>query len=79
MRKRVGSLLLSSFLFTTFLWFLTAKEAHAYIDIGTGTILFQMLLAGLFAGLFTLKLFWHRLVGRMSRILSRLKGVSGSH
>jgi len=38
-----------------FLFFVFAPAAHAYIDPGTGSYLFQLLVAGLFAGLFFMK------------------------
>ena len=72
MYKRVGSLLLSVFLLTTFLWFATAKRTYAYIDLGTGSYLLQMLLAGLFVSMFALKVFWQRVMATMSTFLSKI-------
>ena len=34
--------------------------AYAYIDLGTGSFLLQMLLATIFASLFTIKVFWKK-------------------
>jgi hypothetical protein len=43
-------------------WVLAAPgRAHAYLDPGTGSYLFQILIAALVGGLFTVKLFWGRL------------------
>lgn len=60
MKKRNNSL--SAALFG-FLWILIfSRPAHAYIDPGTGSMVLQMVLAGL-AGLgLALKVFWHRLM-----------------
>lgn len=38
-----------------------SNEAHAYIDPGTGSLLLQGLIAGIAAGLYTIKLYWYRL------------------
>lgn len=40
---------------------LPALPAWAYLDPGTGSYAFQILLAGLMAGLFALKAFWRRI------------------
>ena len=72
MYKRVGSSLLSVFLITGFIWVVTTKRAYAYIDLGTGSYLLQMLLAGLFVSMFALKVFWQRVMARMSTLLSKI-------
>lgn len=38
-----------------------APGAHAYIDGGTASMLFQLLIAGVMGALFSAKLFWARL------------------
>jgi len=43
------------------------RQAHAYVDPGTGNYLLQLFVAGLFGALFALKIFW-----------TKLKGVLGS-
>lgn len=39
----------------------TASTAHAYLDPGVGSYFFQLLIAVLMAGLFTLKTWWRGL------------------
>ncbi len=39
--------------------------AHAYLDLGTGSMVLQAAVAGLMAGLFTLKIYWRKLRGRL--------------
>ncbi len=39
----------------------TPRHAFAYLDPGTGSYLIQMAAAGLFAGMFTLKMYWTNL------------------
>ena len=48
------------------------KTAHAYIDLGTGSLMLQMLLGGFFASLFAVKVFWKRITTRMYSIFSKL-------
>ena len=44
---------------------LAAAPAHAYLDPGTGSYVFQMLAAALVTGGFLLKTFWRRLRDRV--------------
>ena len=37
------------------------RQVHAYIDLGTGSYVLQIILAGIAAGLWTIKLFWGRI------------------
>ena len=46
---------------------LLAQEAHAYLDPGTGSYIFQILISGLVGALFMLKVFWGRIVGLFSK------------
>jgi hypothetical protein len=50
---------------------LIASEAHAYVDPGSGSVLLQVLLAGLLAVGFTLKTYWGNLKRRVSALFSR--------
>ena len=45
-----------------------SKPAFAYIDPGTGAMLLQLLLGGVAGGLVILKLYWHRLKERATRL-----------
>jgi hypothetical protein len=44
-----------------------AREAHAYLDPGTGSYILQIVIASLFGALFMLKVFWGRIVGFFSK------------
>lgn len=46
---------------------MTTGSAHAYIDPGSGSIIIQAIIGAVAAGLFTLKIYWHRLTGLFSR------------
>jgi hypothetical protein len=37
-------------------------DAWAYLDVGTGSYLFQLAIAGFFAGLMTIKLYYQRVM-----------------
>ncbi len=45
-------------------------EAHAYIDLGTGSLIFQVFIGILFGGLFAIKLFWHKIKAFLIRLFS---------
>lgn len=45
----------------------TASPAHAYIDPGTGSYFFQMLIAGLLGAGAAIAMFWRRIVSFFSR------------
>jgi len=37
------------------------ERSHAYLDPGTGSYIFQLLIAGFIGGLFTLKIYWNKI------------------
>jgi hypothetical protein len=41
--------------------FLTQREVYAYLDAGTGSMVFQILAGAVFASLFFIKMFWLRI------------------
>ena len=45
----------------------------AYLDPGTGSFIFQMLIAGFVGGLFALKLFWARVKTFLGELFSKRK------
>jgi hypothetical protein len=42
---------------------LVPQKAYAYIDPGTGSIILQVVLGVLIAGMVSLKIFWSRVIG----------------
>ena len=46
---------------------LVPSPAFAYLDMGTGTFVVQMIVAGIAGGLVSLKLFWRELVAKFKR------------
>ena len=74
MVKRAFSFIVSVALVAGITLSITLKEAHAYIDIGTGAFYLQMLVAAGFSGLFALKVFWGRITSKLSSFFASIKG-----
>lgn len=56
------------------------KNAHAYLDPGTGSYVLQVLAAVLFGGLFAIKAFWSHIKAFFSTFLGRGKhSEKGKH
>lgn len=49
---------LSIFILILALFILSTKEAHAYLDPGTGSYILQILIAGILGGLVAIRAFW---------------------
>jgi hypothetical protein len=47
------------------------SDAWAYLDPGTGSYIFQMLIASIVGGLFALKMYWRRLKAWVRRKLGK--------
>lgn len=43
------------------LWLALSAPAHAYIDPGSGSYAFQVIIAGIMGAVFSIKLFWTRI------------------
>jgi len=50
-----------------------SQTATAYLDPGTGSLILQMLIAGIVAAMFTIKLYWYRLKAFVARIFGNHK------
>jgi hypothetical protein len=73
MIKQALSLGFSALLLTVFLLTIQMKRVHAYIDLGSGSFIIQMLLASVFASLFMIKVFWRRITTRLYQFFARFK------
>ncbi len=73
MPSKIFSYALSSLLITSILLVVTVRPAYAYIDLGSGSYIIQILLASIFASLFALKMFWRRVTLQVSQFFSRNK------
>lgn len=69
--KQLGSRIGTGALFAVLAWSFLAQDAHAYVDPGTGSYIFQVILAALLGALFMLKVFWARITGFFRNRFSR--------
>jgi hypothetical protein len=76
MMKHTGSILLSVTLLSGFFFMVTIKNAHAYIDLASAGLMFQVAIASSFGALFGLKIYWRSVVGKLSRFIARIKSIS---
>ncbi len=66
MMKRTTSTMISVLLISGFFFMASMQPAHAYIEVSSVSFVLQMLVAGAFGILFTLKLYWRNLMGNIS-------------
>ena len=52
---------------------LSLRDIHEYLDLGTGSVLIQILIASLVSGAFMIKLFWGKIKAYFRNILLRIK------
>jgi hypothetical protein len=64
--------------FVTFLYFVFPSFAHAYLDPGTGSYIFQLIMAGIVGLLFALKIYWKRIKSFFTGLFSRDSEAAGS-
>ncbi|HEY1332123.1 MAG TPA: hypothetical protein VGH10_11735 [Actinomycetota bacterium] len=55
------------FLFFVYFFLVTIPNAHAYLDPGTGSYVFQVVMGALLAAAVAVKVFWVRLWGFVTR------------
>ena len=60
-------------LWLALLGLLFPRGAYAYIDLGTGSYIIQMAIAGALGSLFALKMYWGRLTTFLRGLFSRQK------
>ena len=77
MLARAVSFLVMIVLAAGFSLAVTLKQAHAYIDLGSGAFFLQVLLASVFGSFFMLKMFWRRVFARVSKLLAMVKVGNG--
>lgn len=64
---------LKAFFVLMAIWVVTAPDAHAYIDPGSGSLLWQLLLAGLVGAMFWLHRLRTWLASAVTWVIVRLK------
>ena len=73
MNKLKPRLTTSGVLLSVFLLPLTSQDVHAYIDLGTGSIIIQVLIASLIGGLFLLKVYWGKVKAFIRNLFSKAR------
>lgn len=61
------------------LLFTLPDYAYAYLDPGTGSFMLQLIIGGLVSTLFTIKIFWRRIIGLLTGMLRRKKKNEEEH
>ena len=68
---RYSKIALSISIMVGVLLLISARDAFAYVDPGTGSYVLQLVMAGLLAAAFALKSYWKGVTAFLSRLLSR--------
>lgn len=74
MSKSLSSILSGALFFLT-VSFATGGSAHAYLDGGAASFIFQILGASLFASLFGIKMFWQRVVKGFTSVIHKIGAI----
>jgi hypothetical protein len=64
-KKIFSTLIITLSIFSVF-----APRAHAYMDPGTGSLIFQLIIAGAIGGLFILRRSWTKIIGYCRQVFS---------
>lgn len=57
---------------------MASVDAHAYIDPGTGSYLFQLAIAGLLAGAYAVRRYWRAIRFRLDSLLGKSHPAAGA-
>ena len=68
---RYSKIALSISIMVGVLLLISARDAFAYVDPGTGSYILQLIMAGLLAAAFALKSYWKNIAAFLSRLMSR--------
>jgi len=58
------------FISIVFIQLISSKQVFAYLDPGTGSYIFQVLIAALIGGLVTIKMFWRKIINFIKNFFS---------
>jgi len=65
------SRLIRVFVIFVFIYFISARQTYAYLDPGTGSYFFQIIIASLLGMLFAIKIFWRKIKDSFTHLFSR--------
>ena len=63
--KKLAVLILEGVALFAGLLLADSRPAHAYLDPGTGSYALQVAIAGVFGALFSVKMFWSQITGKV--------------
>ena len=70
--------LLKMFIVIVLFYSIFPQMVYAYLDPGTGSYIFQLLIASLVGGLFAVKVFWKDIKNFIKKIFSKGRNSNGS-
>lgn len=73
--KRVYAMQSIQFSTILFIGICYSQTAAAYLDPGTGSLILQMLIAGIVGAIFTIKLYWYQFKAFVARIFGKQKEI----
>ena len=73
MSNKAVRLTTSSVFLSVFLLPLSSQDIHAYLDLGTGSLVIQVLIGFFVGGLFLLKVFWGKVKAFVKGIFSKVR------
>ena len=68
--------LLNITLYIFALLIISTQNANAYIDPGSGSYFFQMLVASLFGATYAVKLYWDKITSQIKKVFNNKKTIS---
>jgi hypothetical protein len=68
---RVLKRLVSLFILASFVFLLFPRFVNAYIDPGTGSYVFQVILAAIVGSLFALKIYWRKIILFLKKLFAK--------
>ena len=64
---------ISKVIFLFILYVITAKKAYAYLDPGSGSFMFQLLMGAILGGLFTIKIYFKKIKSFFIKLFNKQK------
>jgi hypothetical protein len=71
LRRKAYEKVISVLMLSLVQWIILARDAHAYIDPGTGSYILQMTLAAFFGAFFVVKQYWARIRSFLRAVLGK--------
>ncbi len=76
MMKKIVQMIPPAVVFSA-IFLIFPQKAHAYIDPGTGSMIIQLLIAGILGATFTIKVYWKKIKAFWASRAARKSGEEG--